>query len=76
MHYTIDENFKKLWKIKMTIEQTNTIHDWSEVVTKQPLKQVDLIAAYNDNDYQKALHIAEGIKQDMSDLITWTQSKL
>ena len=54
----------------------NEIHDWSEVVTKQPLKQVDLIAAYNDNDYQKAMHIAEGIKQDMSDLITWTQSKL
>jgi len=60
----------------MTIEQTNAIHDWSEVVTTQPLKQIDLIAAYNDKDYQKALQIAEGIKQDMSDLIAWTQAKL
>jgi hypothetical protein len=48
------------------------IHDWSEVVTKQPLKQVDLIAAYNDKDYQKAMRIAESIKHDMEDLIVWT----
>lgn len=52
------------------------IHDWSEIVIKQPLKQVDLIAAFNDKDYEKAMIIAESIKQDMADLIAWTQAKL
>jgi hypothetical protein len=52
------------------------IHDWSEIVQKQPSKQVNLIAAYNDKDYEKAMRIAEGIKQDMADLIAWTQGKL